>query len=119
MRKPFHFEGETPEASKPRTARKPVIVTEPCLTIPDEAWQEDGEEPMTHSRLLAQIRINGVHFHLQAIAVSVDDEGLQCACDADDEHRLVALYTAVMANGSWDTIEIRGHEYVVFATPHC
>lgn len=89
---------------------------DPQVTIPDDAWKdEDGNG----HRLLAQIRVNGIGFHVTAIAVCEGDDGVQHACDADEEWELDAIADIGRAGGAWQTLTIKGREYVVFATPHC
>lgn len=99
-----------------------TMTDDPQVQIFDEQWQENGSDDKPWARLLVTLYINGVACHLEAIAVEEDSEndiGMQCACDTDDESTLDALAEAASPSGQWDTMEIRGREYVVFATPHC
>lgn len=92
------------------------------VTIPDDAWRDIGEKPT--ERLLANVTINGVPFHVNAFSVYVDDgsHGEQRAFDGDED--LAMIHAALGADGHWSTVSIRGvdgHErdYVLILEPYC
>lgn len=82
------------------------------LTIPDDAWMEDRE----HHRLLAILVINGTFHHLEAIRVVEDDDGVQQAASEDLAETFEAMYQ-IGGEGAFDTVTIRGAEYVLVVTP--
>lgn len=87
-------------------------------TIPLELlrWDDTGEEHDPKARLLAHIQIGTLDMHLEAWAVSKDEEGIQRAAEStmrsDDFDSLCN-----MMDCSFQTIEIDGREYVLVATP--
>lgn len=94
-----------------------------ALTIRDDDW--DPIAPSDHgwddpwSRILYRpgVTINGVGFHLEGWAVYDADDGTQTACYDDDG--LGALHQGVGADGHWDTVTVRGREYVLAMSPYC
>ena len=88
------------------------------VVIPDDAWENNGIV-LPWSRLYARLEINGVHFHLEAIAIEEGVDGIQKACEPSFETNLCAIADVSEPDGNWDTMVIRGREYVVFATPYC
>ena len=101
-----------------------------ALTVADEDWEpigpDDEDELMPAeradferwSRIMYEpgVTINGVGFHLEGWAVTnVADHQL---ADYDDDG-LGLLHTAVGADGSFETVEIRGREYVLVMSPYC
>ena len=89
------------------------------LTIAEDRWAECGprEDPGSHLILEGGATINGVGFHLEGWAVTVTDDGIQTA-DTDDEG-LACVHRGVGAEGHWQTVEIRGREYVLVMSPYC
>jgi hypothetical protein len=86
----------------------PVVV----LTIPDTAWRED----LNGDRLLAILVINGTFHHLEAIRVIEDDDGIQQAASEELVETFEAMY-AIGGEGPFDTVTMRGDEYVLVVTP--
>lgn len=94
------------------------------LAVPK--WDEQGEDEDPKARLLTtvvlvdQFGVGGVHLHLEAVQVHVVGD-LQVPVEASgySEEALTNLHLAVDADGHWDTLEVDGREYVVFATPFC
>lgn len=89
------------------------------LTIPDDVWQdtkadEDGSAP----RLLTTLVINGLHMHLEAVAVEMT-AGFQTTANAEEDERFGDLHSGAGGDGPFHTTTIRGREFVVFATPYC
>ena len=94
----------SPEARKARTMTIAVTQT------PTEA------EP---GYLLGTATVSGVPFHVEAIRVTEDAEGAQCAADANNHARLESLYDT-QGEGPFRTVSIPGHHgaYVVWLTPY-
>jgi len=82
------------------------------LTIPEDAWIEDR----SGDRLIAILVINGTFHHLEAIRVVEDDDGIQKPASEE----LAEIFDAMVQIGSegpFDTVTMRGAEYVLVATP--
>jgi hypothetical protein len=86
----------------------PVI----ALTVPETAWRED----LHGDRLRSILVINGTFHHLEAIRVIDDDDGIQQAASEELAETLEALY-AIGGEGAFDTVTMRGSEYVLVVTP--
>jgi len=93
------------------------------ITIPEDQWEligfdDDGNE--NASRLLTTIKINGAYFHLEAVAV----RPVRMAAPFDgqtfeDAPEWIREAIAASADGEpVQTIPIKGHEYVLIATPY-
>jgi hypothetical protein len=82
------------------------------LTIPEDAWMEDRNG----DRLLAILVINGTFYHLEAIRVVDDDDGIQKAASEDLAETFEAMFQ-IGGEGAFDTVTIRGVEYVLIVTP--
>jgi hypothetical protein len=89
------------------------------LEIADVCWEDISLDPdLPGSRLLAAVKIGGVHHHLEAIEIrngeSKFDQSATCAlCD-----EILMRYDAVDSDGgSFSTVEIRGRTYALFLTP--
>ena len=95
------------------------------LTIPFVQWTQIGEDSDPTQRLLAHIIVNGCDLHLEAIAVTEND-------DAEfPEDRQVFSYSDGNRYDSWATLAIResadfepvqtakinGRNYALIATP--
>ena len=86
------------------------------IYIPDSDWEQISDlEGDPSARLLATIKINGLYMHLEAIAVTTNDDGIHEAVDPCREDDLAALENA--EDTAFRTIEIMGREYVIYATP--
>lgn len=83
------------------------------IDIPESAWEVCVDE----SRLLAQITVNGLSMHLEAWEVYDTKDGMQCAVQHDEDFE--RIFYAVGADAAFQTLTIRGREYVLVATPHC
>jgi len=123
-----------------------MVTKEHAVTIPDDLWEESGEPGSEGSRLLCQIVVNGCVLHLEAYAIaweqtdrhshsadldahvwqpvrvlraSPDEEcnGVQMAADPEWDETIGYVQQAIYGDGAWDTVFIRGREYVLFATP--
>lgn len=81
-------------------------------------------DPLT--RLLGQLTIAGVGFHVEAIEVHTIDNlapgyipsGEQCARDESLQDNLDGLFAHAEPDGPFDTVEIDGRDYVIAITPH-
>lgn len=89
-------------------SERPVL----ALSVPDDAWMEDRNG----DRLLAILVLNGTFHHLEAIRVIEDDDGIQQAASDDLAETFDAMY-AIGAEGPFDTVTMRGGEYVLVVTP--
>ena len=84
--------------------------------IPDNCWKETGPDECRHGRLLCHMRIMDCDIHLQAWLVRESAGGLQHFAVYDEDYdSLVQL----LGSGGFDTVEIRGKQYVIAALPHC
>lgn len=84
-----------------------------ALDITDDAWMNGG---VGDDHLTAILVINGTFHHLEAIRVTEDEDGHQCAASAAFEESLDALYT-LGGDGPFDTVTIRGASYVLAVIP--
>lgn len=90
------------------------------LTVPPDAWEEVGDEDDPRNRLIATLYLNTLPMHLEAYEVYVDpDNGLQVTKCSDLADLVVDLHYGFGADGHWQTLDIEGREYLVFASPHC
>ena len=89
-------------------SKRPVL----ALSVPDDAWVEDRDG----DRLLAILVLNGTFHHLEAIRVIDDDDGIQQAASEDLATTFEAMY-AIGGEGPFDTVTMRGGEYVLVVTP--
>lgn len=89
-------------------SERPVL----ALSVPDNAWMEDRNG----DRLLAILVLNGTFHHLEAIRVIEDDDGIQQAASEDLVETFDAMY-AIGGEGPFDTVTIRGGDYVLVVTP--
>lgn len=92
------------------------------IDVPEDAWEDSGDEEDPKARLCVQIEINGCPMHLEAYAVaygektetSYGEQHFADGCTFEDcEH---GFYSFV--EGAARSIEIKGREYVLIATPH-
>jgi hypothetical protein len=80
-------------------------VTDWNIVHPDRSW------------LRAELSVNGLSLHLDAIEVKCDG-GVQNGVGALGS-TLTVLHEAVAADGPWQTVVIDGREYTLIATPFC
>lgn len=80
-------------------------------------WSKPDESSST---LLATLVLEGYAMHLEAIEVEVDDDsGIQEAVEPDYYGRIEDLHAGAGADGHFETVEIEGRTYCLFATPYC
>lgn len=93
------------------------------LHIPDSAWEPcGGEDPESRTRLHASVCVNGVHHHLEAYEVKVEDKNgidMQVVVDSMFESNFEGMCMASEPDGRYQTVEIEGREYVLCMTPFC
>ena len=89
------------------------------LNIPDDDWAFSGPEGNEQSRLLACVCVNGIHHHLEAYQVKVDEEGIQAVADSSFESNYEGMCMASEPDGRYQTVEIHEREYVLVMTPYC
>ena len=89
-------------------------------------WEEIGADLDTDPEcwLKGTIVIAGVTMHLEAIEVvyeGVDDDGgsVQAGISPNLDEILLEYSSACGAEGHFQTMTRNGHEYAIFATPHC
>lgn len=87
------------------------------IKIPDDAWEDSSGDAPPGSRLLAQMHINGLAFHVEAIEVKEGERG-QCAADSSFDHELAGVWAIGGPDYVPGTNMINGREYVVVVTPH-
>lgn len=82
-------------------------------------WEDISlDEELPRSRLLAVLRLDGVHHHLEAIEVERGGSKFNqsAVCVLCDE--ILKRYEAVDPDaGPFNTVEIDGHTYAMFLTP--
>jgi hypothetical protein len=88
----------------------------PALAVSEDLWRDAGDDEDPTSRLRIVAWISGTMHHLEAIAVSNED-GLQSGARPWSETYLGALDLAVGGDGPYNTIQIRGREYVLVLAP--
>jgi hypothetical protein len=84
------------------------------IEIPREAWWWEGEGK---SRGFVTLYVNGVPLHLEAWRVERDHDGAQLPVVYPDAFD--ALVTGFGPDGPFQTLNIGGEEYVLFASPFC
>lgn len=85
----------------------------PKLVIPDEAWEDLGD-----GRLMAQVQIGTAMFHAEALEVETTASEQRGVTDsAQNQVELLAALDS--PTGPWETLEIKGKNYVLFITPFC
>ncbi|SEM79165.1 hypothetical protein [Streptacidiphilus jiangxiensis] len=95
------------------------------LDVPASAWEaigDEGQEGGVWARVVTQITINGVQFHLEGWQIEEPSYGdgtayLQAALQQDDS--LAQLADAVAADGPFTTVSVNGRSYVLVASPYC
>jgi hypothetical protein len=92
--------------------------TDLTLHIPDSAWMETGwNGPENSDRLLAQVNVGGTLHHLEAYRVEDRDDGLIYLANPEMEAELMPTLQD-LHNGGYQTVTIRGSQYVLFMFPH-
>ena len=93
------------------------------IATADDDWEDIAEgdcpdDPGARILLRGGLTINGVSFHLEGWAVGVNEEdGVQRA--VYDDENLGYIHLGVGADGRWETVELRGREYILIASPFC
>lgn len=91
------------------------------LTVPESAWSEnpwDFHDEMSHrDRLLAQVCINGTYHHLEAYRIRYTRNGELILANPTMEKELMPTLQEIY-DGAYETVTIRGEEYVLFMFPH-
>ena len=88
------------------------------VVIPDDAWEHTGPEDDPSARLLGSLVLYGCYHHLEAYAV-IDDEGTQSAAHPSFHENLDGMYAVGEPDKPFQTVEIKGREYVLTMTPYC
>lgn len=112
--KPFEGEADTPPARR--------FKDETLVEIDLGTWEhtgDDGEGSDPKSRLLGTLTINGVHHHIEAIQVVVDDEDCQQAASPVWRSLFDELYAANSCDGAVQTVSYDGRDYALFLSPYC
>lgn len=91
------------------------------VTIPDSAWEDWGvaDQERERSRLGTSLSINHCHLHVEAIEVTVGNDGVQRAADPYWEDSLGEWFVASGSDGHLSTVSIGEREYAVFLSPFC
>lgn len=82
------------------------------LTVSEDAWIQGRNR----DHLVAILVINGTFHHLEAVRVIEDDEGIQKAASEDLTETFDAMFQ-IGGEGPFDTVTMRGAEYVLVVTP--
>lgn len=88
------------------------------IEIPDDIWEEVGSDEDLRSRLYCSFLIGGVYHHVEAIAVKMEGH-YQKAVDSEFDGVLDGMYEISTPDKPFQTITIRGREYVLTMTPFC
>lgn len=80
-------------------------------------WDETGHESDPAARLLAHIRIAGLDMHLEAWAITYDEDGMQEVTAATMRSDAFGTICDIM-DTAFETTTINGREYVLIATPY-
>ena len=91
------------------------------FTIDDSLWEESGVDDYDRTaRLHATVCINGVFHHLEAFAVVENEKThVQEAADTAFEDNNGGIYDVAEPDGHWQTVKIKGRDYVLAMTPFC
>ena len=113
------------------TTTKIPLATDPQVNVPSSAWRNAGDETDPRARLLATLQVDcspvgSVLLHLEAVAVDETPHARGKQSPADGSYWTGSDFDAVagavgvgLEDGPWDTLTIRGREYVLIATPFC
>jgi hypothetical protein len=93
------------------------------IRIPDDCWERsdglEGESDIPERyHLRPFLTINGCPMHLEAWRV-VEPATSSYAQEHYYAEDFDNLFAAVGADGSWQTTTIKGHEYILVASPFC
>ena len=94
------------------------------LDIPDELWENSGptsEEDETNdpsARMFVTIQIFGVLHYLEAYAIDPDPDFQKPAYEGF-EGNLDGVYMVGQPDKRFETVTIKGREYVLVMTPYC
>lgn len=90
------------------------------VDFPVERWRPiEGLDDPTSGLRGPLLIVNGLAMHVEAWAVSYDEENQTQVPDPEWEEEYTLLHGAVHADGSFETTDINGREYIVVITPHC
>lgn len=86
----------------------------PTIPLDEIRWDDISQEAGAGTRLLAHIRIGCLDMHLEAREVAVDRDGLQTTVEYPDDHAAMSA----ISESFFQTLEINGREYFLFALPY-
>lgn len=89
----------------------------PSIPMSAISWSKIGDESDPAVRMLAHIRIGGLDMHLEAWAVTIDDDGMQSAVMSSRRTEEFGQLCTMM-DCVFETIEFEGRQYVLIATPY-
>lgn len=92
----------------------------PTPSLLDGLKWEDAHDPgRPAGRLAATLQLNGTAFHVEAVSVYDDGDGLQQAHTEEGQSRLDGLCVEYDSPG-FQTVKLSDHEgdFVIFITPH-
>jgi hypothetical protein len=84
----------------------------------DPAEDSDLDLEWEYTRLLTTLNINGLSMHIEAFEVFVDDS-VQKPVNPRYEEAFADWHHAAGGDGHFQTVEIFGRSYVLFASPYC
>ena len=88
------------------------------VEVPDDAWEPTGPEEDPTARLLASLVVCGCYHHLEAYAIDPDDD-IQQAAHESFQSNLDGMYAVGEPDKRFQSVEIKGREYVLTMTPYC
>lgn len=89
------------------------------VNIPVDAWQPNGPEDDPTSRLLSSLVIYGTYHHLEAYAVTEDENGIQVAAHPIFQSNLDGMYEVGEPDKAFECVTIGLRQYVLAMTPYC
>lgn len=91
----------------------------PMVTILESDWEPTGDEGFEQERLNAVLQIGNTYFHVLAIAVHTNEDGVQVATCEGHEAEINQVYDVVGGDGPWETVRINDRDFVLIITPFC
>jgi hypothetical protein len=92
----------------------PFSTKSPTIPLDEIRWDDISQEEGAETRLLAHIRIGALDMHLEAREVTEDAQDFQTTVEYPDDHGTMCD----IAGTTFQTLEIKGRRYFLFALPY-
>lgn len=79
-------------------------------------YPNGGADCGNRDRLLASVRLGGAHFHVEAIRIDTEADGVQASTCPYGSEILVNLFD-ISGCAGFETVAIDGHDYVIVLYP--